>query len=88
MEPKPNMKSAEQHKTYAEQEGIIPIAVVTVSDSRTPETDTNYFYLREAIPAAGHDLIDYAIVKDEPEQVEAILEKFTAGPARMILFNG
>ncbi len=85
---KPNMKSAEQHRSYAESEGMIPIAVVTVSDSRTAENDTNYFYLREAITAAGHELVGYAIVKDEPDQVDATLERFAASEARMILFNG
>ena len=83
-----NLKSAEQHRSYAEQEGKIPVAIVTVSDSRTPESDTNYHYLKEVIGKAGHEVVGYAIVPDEPDQVETMLEQFAESEARMILFNG
>ncbi len=83
-----NLESAAQHRRHARQEGRIPVAVVTVSDSRTPETDTNYHYLKEAVAAAGHEVVGYALVKDEPEQVEAVLEQLADSEARVILFNG
>jgi molybdenum cofactor biosynthesis protein B len=61
---------------------------VTVSDSRTPETDTNAQYLRPQIEAAGHEVVDYRLLKDEPAQVAAALDDLAAGPAQVILFNG
>jgi molybdenum cofactor biosynthesis protein B len=65
------------------------MAVVTVSDSRTPETDVNGHYLKERIQAAGHELVGYRIVPDDPEEVIGALEEFAGqGGARIILFNG
>lgn len=61
---------------------------MTVSDSRTPETDTNAHYLRPKVEAAGHEVVDYRLLKDEPDQVTAALEELAAGPAQVILFNG
>ena len=41
------------------------IAVCTVSDTRTVETDKSGSYLCSALQEAGHTLIEYSIVKDE-----------------------
>jgi molybdopterin adenylyltransferase len=47
--------------------GFVPvrIAVLTVSDTRTEETDTSGSYLAAAIAAAGHRLAARAIVPDD-----------------------
>jgi molybdenum cofactor biosynthesis protein B len=66
----------------------VPIAIVTVSDTRTPDTDANAAYLREQIASAGHQVVAYHIIKDEVEQVNDVLEKLVNSPARVILFNG
>lgn len=80
--------STELHKSIAAQRGPVPIAIVTVSDTRTPETDTNYHYLKPQIEAAGHVVVGYRIIKDEPTQVDAVLDELAASDARLILFNG
>ncbi len=80
--------SSAQHRATAAQQGPVPIALVTVSDSRTPETDENAAYLREEIRRAGHDVVAYRLIKDEPAQVDAVLDELAAGAARIILFNG
>ena len=80
--------STAQHKAIAAQQGPVTLAIVTVSDTRTPETDTNATYLRDQIAAAGHKIVDYRIIKDEPDQVAGVLDDLAAGAARVILFNG
>jgi molybdenum cofactor biosynthesis protein B len=80
--------SAEDHRQQAKGEGIVAIAIVTVSDTRTVETDTSGQTIRTLIEAAGHQVVDYAIVKDEPDQVAAVLDQFADGAARLIIFNG
>lgn len=81
--------SSQQHRDIAaEQIREVPIAIVTVSDTRTPETDTNGQYLRERIEALGHPVAGYRIIKDEPDQVMAALDEFAASAARLVLFNG
>ncbi len=33
-------------------------------------------------------MVDYRLIKDEPDQVGAVLDELAAGEARIILFNG
>jgi len=81
-------QSMHQHKTLAAAQGAVPVALVTVSDSRTEATDTNKHYLEAALQAAGHRLVAYRLIKDEPDQVVAVLDELAAGEARILLFNG
>jgi len=80
-------ESSERHRELAARRGPVPVAVVTVSDTRTPETDTNGAWLRERVEAAGHVLAGYRVVRDEPEEVAAALDEMAA-VARVVLFNG
>ena len=80
--------SSDQHRTAAAQQGPVPLAIVTVSDTRTPDSDVNAAYLREQIAAAGHRVVACRIIKDEADQVVAVLDELAAGEARVILFNG
>ncbi len=82
------MNSAEEHRRKAEGQGSVALAIVTVSDTRTPETDTSGQIIRTLAEAAGHRIVGHRIVKDEPAQVEAALEEFTNSEARLIIFNG
>jgi molybdenum cofactor biosynthesis protein B len=49
-------------------------AVITVSDTRTPETDRSGQLLQQQLAHAGHTLVVYTILKDEPTQIEATLQ--------------
>jgi molybdenum cofactor biosynthesis protein B len=66
----------------------VRLAVVTVSDSRTEESDENGRFLRAAIAEAGHILAEYRLIRDEPTEVAAALDALAEGPAQVILFNG
>ena len=81
-------KSTALHKEKAAERGPISIAIVTVSDSRTPETDTNGQYLRAEIERLGHNIVAYHLVKDEAAQIAALLADLSAGNAQILLFNG
>lgn len=80
--------SSATHKKLAAEKGPIALALVTVSDSRTPDSDANAHYLREQLAATGHQLVGYRLIKDEPTQVDAALDEFAGGQAQIILFNG
>jgi molybdopterin adenylyltransferase len=82
------MGSADFHRQQATTQGSVPIAIVTVSDTRTPATDSSGQLIRSLAEAAGHLVVDYRIVKDEPDQVAQALADFSAGAARLIIFNG
>ena len=80
--------SADEHRQQAADQGVVPIAIVTVSDTRTVETDKSGQTIRALVGEAGHAIVDYRIAQDEPEQVAQALDDFAAGKARLIIFNG
>jgi len=80
--------SSDQHHRMADRHGPVPVSVVTVSDSRTTETDTNGAWLRERIEAAGHRVAGYRLIPDEPDQVSSALDGAVAAGARVVVFNG
>ena len=56
----------------------VRIAILTVSDTRTLETDTSGGYLASAIQQAGHTLADRAIVPDGIATIRAAAEPWIA----------
>jgi molybdenum cofactor biosynthesis protein B len=47
--------------------------VLTVSDTRTPETDTGGAVIRELLTGAGHTVVASRIVRDEPHEVARVV---------------
>lgn len=47
--------------------------VITVSDTRTEETDTSGRYLVEALQQAGHNVVRKVIVKDDTYKLRALV---------------
>jgi len=60
-----------EHRAGAPQS--LNLAVLTVSDSRTRETDTSGALIVELAEAAGHQVRARAIVPDEPEVIRSLL---------------
>lgn len=52
--------------------------VLTVSDTRTPDTDSSGALIRERLESAGHRVDAYAIVPDEPAQIEPLVRAWLA----------
>ncbi len=59
----------------------VRIAVLTVSDSRTPETDVSGDTLAERLTGEGHVLAARAIVADDRAAIAAKLRQWCADPA-------
>jgi molybdopterin adenylyltransferase len=53
----------------------IDCAIITISDTRTTETDTGGQLAHQLLRSAGHEVKFYQIVPDEPEQIVALLEQ-------------
>lgn len=58
----------------------INIAVLTVSDTRTPADDTSGDILAARITAAGHNLADRTIVKDDATLLARLLDLWIDNP--------
>ena len=65
------------------------ISVVTVSDTRTPETDKSGAVLMQRTQDAGHHLQGKTIVKDDIYQLRAIVSMYIADPdIHVVLLTG
>jgi molybdopterin adenylyltransferase len=79
--------SYQQHREQARD--IVGYAVLTVSDTRTPETDSSGALIRATLADKGHNDIDYKIVPDEPDQIRATIDGWSENPViDCILSNG
>ncbi|MEM9768458.1 MAG: molybdenum cofactor synthesis domain-containing protein, partial [Cyanobacteria bacterium P01_D01_bin.71] len=56
----------------------VPIAVLTVSDSRTEATDKSGQLLVERLQTAGHTLAEKMIVPDNIYQIRAVVSRWIA----------
>ena len=56
------------------------VAVLTVSDTRTSETDTSGDFLQQAAEAAGHNVHDRSIIPDDVYQIRAVTSGWIARP--------
>jgi len=65
-----------QHKADAPR--VIGCWVLTISDSKTPETDTSGSLIRELVAAAGHRVLGSEIVRDEPTEVQRVIRDVCA----------
>ena len=65
------------------------IAVLTISDTRTFDTDTSGQTLTDLLQTAGHVLIDRGLVKDDIYQIRAKVSHWIADPkVQVVLMTG
>jgi molybdenum cofactor biosynthesis protein B len=76
-----------EHKSFAPK--TVHCFVLTVSDTRTPETDTSGRAIRELLTGAGHVVTGHAIVRDEPTQVtELVTARLADAETQVIVTTG
>lgn len=79
--------SAQEHKDQSPER--IRCAVITVSDTRTAETDTSGGLIRERLETAGHAVTEYRIVRDEPAEIGPMVDELASRPdCDAIIVNG
>lgn len=77
----------QEHKAHANVH--VSCGIITVSDTRTKETDKSGQLILELLKAAGHPVTAYHITKDEPTQIRPLLETLLADPAvQAVIING
>jgi molybdenum cofactor biosynthesis protein B len=68
---------------------FVSVAVLTVSDSRTVQTDTSGDYLQAALEQEGHQLGDRKLVIDDVYLMRAVVSAWIADPAiEVVLTTG
>ncbi|MDB5322365.1 MAG: molybdenum cofactor synthesis domain protein [Phycisphaerales bacterium] len=78
----------EQH-IQAAKEIVARCAVVTLSDTRTPATDTSGQLIQKLLTDGGHRIAAYHLIKDDPEVLESLLlELASNSDVDALLTNG
>jgi len=76
-----------EHKAIAPRS--IGCWVLTVSDTKAPETDTSGQLIRKLLLDAGHQVVGSTIVRDEPKDVQSVIREACANDAvRAIIVTG
>lgn len=70
------MTAVEEHRRHAP--ATLGFGVITVSDSRTPETDTSGDAIRRLAGEVGHRLVESAIVPDDVPSIRGEVESMLA----------
>ncbi|MBB5324488.1 molybdenum cofactor biosynthesis protein B [Anoxybacillus tepidamans] len=79
--------SVNEHKKEAPR--VIRCKVITVSDTRTKETDKSGKLMMQLLQEAGHEIVDYEIVKDEKDDIRAAIVRGCDHPEiDVVLTNG
>ncbi|MGB0560216.1 MAG: MogA/MoaB family molybdenum cofactor biosynthesis protein [Spirulinaceae cyanobacterium] len=68
---------------------VVHCALLTVSDTRTPETDKSGQYLQQVLGDAHHAIASYQILPDEPAQIRTQVQALCAQPGvEAVICNG
>ena len=65
-----------EHKKLSPQ--AVSCAVLIISDSRTEKTDESGKYLTEKLEGKGHKVVDYALLKNDPEAIKNKVKEYLA----------
>ena len=71
-------ESVHKHRESAPQQ--VRVAVLTISDTRTPDTDTGGDTVEELMRDAGHEIVERDIVRDEASSIRTRLVNLLARP--------
>ncbi len=78
---------AHEHKSHIP--ASIGCVVITCSDTRTTETDTSGYRIMHMLKDAGHSVVAYHLVKDEPAKIKAKIKSAVSDKkVQAIIING
>jgi molybdenum cofactor biosynthesis protein B len=79
--------STEQHRREAPSS--VSCAIITVSDTRTQETDKSGQLIRQLLEEKGYTIAEYDIVRDEYDGIKALLREAADNKGvEAVLLNG
>ncbi|RYG67911.1 MogA/MoaB family molybdenum cofactor biosynthesis protein [bacterium] len=77
--PEPGHKSASTESHREESPDVVRCFVLTVSDTRTLETDRGGALIEELLLANGHQVVGRQVVRDEIESIRGTVEQEMTG---------
>ena len=84
---RPHPSTPDEHKATAPTS--VGCFVLTVSDTKTADTDTSGALIRELLGGAGHTVVGSAIVRDEPADVTRVIRDACAeARVKVVILTG
>ena len=79
--------SVQEHRSQAQSS--VACFVLTMSDTRTMETETSGRTIAELLTASGHTVVDRQVVKDDPADVRRVVsEHIDTGKIQAVITTG
>ncbi|MBL7977660.1 MAG: MogA/MoaB family molybdenum cofactor biosynthesis protein [Bacteroidetes Order II. Incertae sedis bacterium] len=79
--------SAPEHRFLAGQSPVY-VGLLTISDTRTPETDQSGTWIKMALEQAGHIVTHYTVVRDEPDMIQETVHTWSSEVQAIITSGG
>ncbi|MGH3088262.1 MAG: MogA/MoaB family molybdenum cofactor biosynthesis protein [Rubrobacteraceae bacterium] len=80
-------ESVKRHREAAPEK--VRVAVLTISDTRTPENDTGGDVIHELLEGAGHEIVSRGIVKDEAPYIrKKLVDAFASSEVDAVVTTG
>lgn len=77
----------EEHRKEAPKS--VNVMIITVSDTRTEQTDKSGKLMKELLESGPYEVVDYHIVKDEYTQIQSLIREASERPeVEAVLLNG
>jgi len=81
--------AATPHEHKASAPKVVGCFVLTVSDTKTPDTDTSGALIRDRLTGAGHSVVGSTIVRDEPADVARVVKEACGdGRVQVVILTG
>ena len=77
--------SYQEHKREAPQ--TISCAIITISDSRTEQTDESGTLLKQRLSDSGHRVIAYAILKNDVDAIKKKINELLSQPELQVIIT-
>lgn len=81
--------SAEEHRQRGRDRiQALACAVITVSDTRSLETDESGQEIARQLKNAGHEVVERTVVPDDPDRIELVLKHWLRADIQAVILNG
>lgn len=77
--------SYREHREQSPQN--LGCAVITVSDSRTEQTDKSGDFIKKRLAESGHKVTGYALLKNEPATIRKTISEFLEKPETQVIIT-
>ena len=74
------------HEHHAKAKRRVGCAVLTISDTRTEATDASGALAKKLLVEAGHEVLHYTIVPDEPSEIRGVIQPLLNEPRVLAIF--